>query len=45
MYSYTLLYPQDDYIQALSRLNETVIKAYKINKKIKFEVFIHKVKY
>lgn len=34
---------QDDYIEALSRLNQTVTKAYKINPKIKFEVFIHKV--
>lgn len=34
---------QDDYIEALSRLNQTVTKAFKINSKIKFEVFIHKV--
>lgn len=34
---------QDDYVEALNRLNLTVTKAYKINPNIKFEVFIHKV--
>ncbi|CAH1974903.1 unnamed protein product [Acanthoscelides obtectus] len=34
---------QDDYLEALNKLNLTVTKAYKINPNIKFEVFIHKV--
>merc|ERR1719410_1083665 len=34
---------QDDYLDALSKLNTTVTKAYSVNPKIKFEVFIHKV--
>lgn len=34
---------QDDYIEALAKLNQTVTKAYKVNPRIKFEVFIHKV--
>lgn len=34
---------RDDYIEALGKLNETVITAYKICPRIKFEVFIHKV--
>lgn len=34
---------QDDYMDALSKLHVTVSSAYKINPKIKFEVFIHKV--
>ncbi|EDV20365.1 uncharacterized protein TRIADDRAFT_61123 [Trichoplax adhaerens] len=34
---------QDDYSEALNRLNTTVIKAHKVNPDIKFEVFIHKV--
>lgn len=34
---------QDDYIEALNKLNLTVTKACKINSNIKFEVFIHKV--
>ncbi|KAL7645182.1 UNVERIFIED_CONTAM: hypothetical protein RMT77_003567 [Armadillidium vulgare] len=34
---------QDDYMDALNRLHETVIRAYKVNPKLKFEVFIHKV--
>lgn len=33
----------DDYIEALAKLNQTVLKAYQVNKSIKFEVFIHKV--
>lgn len=33
----------DDYIEALTKLNQTVLKAYQVNKSIKFEVFIHKV--
>lgn len=33
----------DDYIEALAKLNKTVLKAYEVNKTIKFEVFIHKV--
>lgn len=34
---------QDDYSQALQKLIDTVTKAYRINPRIKFEVFIHKV--
>ncbi|KAA0188765.1 hypothetical protein HAZT_HAZT005355 [Hyalella azteca] len=34
---------QDDYIEAVVRLGETVSRVYKINPKLKFEVFIHKV--
>lgn len=34
---------QDDYIEALSRLQMAVTRAHKINENIKFEVFIHKV--
>merc|ERR1719295_1885774 len=34
---------QDDYLDALSKLNTTVTKAHSVNPKIKFEVFIHKV--
>jgi Ras-related GTP-binding protein C/D len=34
---------QDDYLEALSKLNLTVTKAYAVNPNIKFEVFIHKV--
>ena len=34
---------QDDYIDAVVRLGETVSRVYKINPKLKFEVFIHKV--
>ncbi|XP_077296257.1 ras-related GTP binding C/D [Arctopsyche grandis] len=34
---------QDDYMEALGKLNMTVTKAYKVNQSIKFEVFIHKV--
>ncbi|KAF4523693.1 hypothetical protein B566_EDAN006064 [Ephemera danica] len=34
---------QDDYMEALNRLNTTVTKAYKVNPSIKFEIFIHKV--
>lgn len=34
---------QDDYLDALTKLNQTVTKAYKVNPRIKFEVFIHKV--
>uniref|UniRef100_A0A0A9ZEL5 Ras-related GTP-binding protein C n=1 Tax=Lygus hesperus TaxID=30085 RepID=A0A0A9ZEL5_LYGHE len=34
---------QDDYMEALNKLNTTVVKAYKINSSIKFIVFIHKV--
>lgn len=34
---------QDDYLDALSKLNMTVTKAHAVNPKIKFEVFIHKV--
>lgn len=33
----------DDYIEALAKLNKTVLKAFEVNKTIKFEVFIHKV--
>ncbi|XP_059482727.1 ras-related GTP-binding protein C [Neocloeon triangulifer] len=34
---------QDDYMEALNKLHQTVTKAYKVNPSIKFEVFIHKV--
>ncbi|KAL5014365.1 hypothetical protein ScPMuIL_008635 [Solemya velum] len=34
---------QDDYVDALAKLRQTVSKANKINPKLKFEVFIHKV--
>ncbi|XP_026472730.1 ras-related GTP-binding protein C-like isoform X2 [Ctenocephalides felis] len=34
---------QDDYMEALNKLNLTVTNAYKVNCNIKFEVFIHKV--
>lgn len=34
---------QDDYLEALTKLNQTVVKAYKVNPRIRFEVFIHKV--
>lgn len=34
---------RDDYVEALAKLNQTVTKAYKVNSRIKFEVFIHKV--
>ncbi|XP_031632305.1 ras-related GTP-binding protein C [Contarinia nasturtii] len=34
---------RDDYIEALTKLNKTVLKAHAVNKQIKFEVFIHKV--
>ncbi|XP_074603194.1 ras-related GTP binding C/D [Brevipalpus obovatus] len=34
---------QDDYMEALQKLNMTVTKAYKVNPNIQFEVFIHKV--
>ncbi|PKY43215.1 Gtr1/RagA G protein Gtr2 [Rhizophagus irregularis] len=34
---------QDDYIEALNRLHQTVLRAHEKNKKITFEVFIHKV--
>lgn len=34
---------QDDYMDALNKLNVTVTKAYKVNPNIKFETFIHKV--
>ncbi|XP_044735216.1 ras-related GTP-binding protein C [Chrysoperla carnea] len=34
---------QDDYTDALRKLNSTVTRAYKVNQSIRFEVFIHKV--
>jgi len=34
---------QDDYLEALSKLHDTVTKAYQVNPSIRFEVFIHKV--
>eukprot|EP00164_Ancoracysta_twista_P001847 GFYU01002428.1.p1 GENE.GFYU01002428.1~~GFYU01002428.1.p1 ORF type:complete len:347 (-),score=123.80 GFYU01002428.1:195-1235(-) len=34
---------QDDYSEALSKLQQTIVKATKVNKNITFEVFIHKV--
>ncbi|XP_077863006.1 ras-related GTP-binding protein C-like, partial [Saccoglossus kowalevskii] len=34
---------QDDYMDALAKLHQTVSRAYKVNPNIKLEVFIHKV--
>lgn len=34
---------QDDYMDALAKLHLTVMKAYKVNRNMNFEVFIHKV--
>ncbi|CAG0920588.1 unnamed protein product [Notodromas monacha] len=34
---------QDDYMEALNRLHQTVTRAHKVNPSIHFEVFIHKV--
>jgi len=34
---------QDDYLEALTKLHDTVTKAYQVNPSIRFEVFIHKV--
>ena len=34
---------QDDYIDAVDRLGETAKRVYKINPKLNFEVFVHKV--
>uniref|UniRef100_T1JL47 Ras-related GTP-binding protein n=1 Tax=Strigamia maritima TaxID=126957 RepID=T1JL47_STRMM len=34
---------QDDYMDALAKLQMTVTRAYKMNPNIKFEVFVHKV--
>ncbi|CAI2164408.1 12972_t:CDS:2 [Funneliformis geosporum] len=34
---------QDDYIEALSRLHQTVTRAFQVNPDLTFEVFIHKV--
>lgn len=34
---------QDDYLEALTKLTTTVTKAWKVNRDIKFEIFIHKV--
>jgi len=34
---------QDDYLEALSKLNATVVKAFEVNPAIRLEVFIHKV--
>ncbi|KAI8360196.1 Gtr1/RagA G protein conserved region-domain-containing protein [Mortierella sp. GBAus27b] len=34
---------QDDYMEALARLHQTVVAAYRVNPNITFEVFIHKV--
>ena len=38
-----MIYVQDEYRDALSKLHMTVTRAYKVNPEIKFEVFIHKV--
>lgn len=40
-----LLLFQDDYQDALDKLQLTVTKAYRVNSNIKFEVFIHKVSF
>lgn len=34
---------QDEFPEALTKLHETVVKAYSVNPRIKFEVFLHKV--
>ncbi|EDQ92871.1 uncharacterized protein MONBRDRAFT_17102 [Monosiga brevicollis MX1] len=34
---------QDEYIEPLARLHQTVVRAHQINKDMSFEVFIHKV--
>lgn len=34
---------QDDYVEALAKLHETIATAFRINPKISFEIFIHKV--
>lgn len=34
---------QDDYLEALTKLNATVVKAFEVNPAIRLEVFIHKV--
>ena len=34
---------QDEYVEALAKLHSTVVKAYEVNPKINFEVFIHKI--
>eukprot|EP00051_Salpingoeca_urceolata_P031965 m.13711 g.13711 ORF g.13711 m.13711 type:complete len:362 (+) comp4638_c0_seq1:182-1267(+) len=34
---------QDDYMEALTKLHQTVTSAYKVNPNMSFEVFIHKV--
>ncbi|XP_078481297.1 ras-related GTP-binding protein C [Ciona intestinalis] len=34
---------QDDYMEALTCLHQTVSKAFRVNPQIKFEIFIHKV--
>jgi len=34
---------QDDYMDALNRLHDTVTRAHKVNPSLRFEVFIHKV--
>ena len=34
---------QDDYLEALAKLNVTVVKAFEVNPAIRLEVFIHKV--
>ena len=36
---------QDDYLEALAKLNTTVAKAFHVNPAIRLEVFIHKVNY
>jgi len=38
-----LILIQDEYIEALKKLNQTLTHAHKINRDLKFEVFIHKV--
>lgn len=40
---YRLFFTQDDYVEALIGLHDTVVRAYRVNPKLKFEVFIHKV--
>ncbi|CAL4117684.1 unnamed protein product, partial [Meganyctiphanes norvegica] len=34
---------QDDYLEAMHRLHQTVLRAHKVNPNLRFEVFIHKV--
>ena len=43
IYNYMINYYQDDYIDALNRIVDTVVIASKFNIQLSYEVFIHKV--